>query len=183
MADDVMTLAGALADRDRWTATGWCPIERTLDLIGTRSAMTLLREVFYGARRFDDLTRRAGVTEAVTSMRLKQLVRAGLLARCPYREPGQRTRYEYVLTDQGRDLFPIIVSLMSFGDRLPKDRPGRLELTHAGCGAVIESQVRCTAGHDGFTPSQPWSPGHTPVSRSACRGSSAYRTPGTGRPR
>jgi DNA-binding HxlR family transcriptional regulator len=123
-------------------------LERALDLIGTRSAMTLLREVFYGARRFDDLVRRAGVTEAVGSKRLRQLVEAGMLAREPYQEPGQRTRHEYVLTERGRELFPLVVSLMRFGSLLPAERPGELELTHAGCGARMEPRVRCAAGHD-----------------------------------
>ncbi|MEW2515977.1 helix-turn-helix domain-containing protein [Streptomyces sp. NPDC046870] len=148
MADDVMELAGPLSDRDRWTAAQWCPLERALDLIGTRSAMTLLREVFYGGRRFDDLVRRAGVTDAVGSKRLRQLVEAGMLTRVPYREPGQRTRHEYVLTEQGRELFPLLVSLIRFGSLLPAERPGELELTHAGCGAEIEPRVRCAAGHD-----------------------------------
>jgi DNA-binding HxlR family transcriptional regulator len=59
----VMNLSGAFADRDRWTVADWCPTERALQLIGTHSAMVLLREAFFGGRRFDDLARRAGVTD------------------------------------------------------------------------------------------------------------------------
>ncbi|GIF09054.1 winged helix-turn-helix transcriptional regulator [Actinoplanes siamensis] len=142
-----ITLSSPLADRDRWTAAGWCPLERTLDLIGTRSAMTLLREVFYGGSRFDDLARRAGVTPAVAAQRLRQLVDGGLLERRPYREPGHRTRHGYALTPKGHALFPILVALLRFGDELPREHETHLALTHAGCGEPIVPQVRCAAGH------------------------------------
>ena len=145
---DVLTLSGPLAERDRWTVAGWCPMERALELIGTRSAMVLLREAFFGARRFDDLVRRAGVTEPIAAKRLKQLVDAGVLERRPYREAGHRTRHEYVLTEQGRGLFPVLAALMSFGDLLPKEQPGSIELVHADCGAAVSPHVRCAAGHD-----------------------------------
>ncbi len=102
-----MTLTGAFAERDAWTAKGWCSIERALEVVGTRSAMILLREMYYGATRFEELVRRTGLSEAVTAGRLKQLVEDGLLARRPYQEPGARTRSAYVLTDRGRALFPL----------------------------------------------------------------------------
>jgi DNA-binding HxlR family transcriptional regulator len=143
----VMNLSGALADRDRFTVADWCPMERALQLIGTHSAMVLLREAFWGVRRFDELARRAGVTEQIAAKRLRQLVDAGLLARRPYQEPGQRTRAEYVLTERGRDLYPVLVSLIEFG-RLLQGESGAMELVHEGCGAPIVPQVRCTAGHD-----------------------------------
>jgi len=150
--DDSFTLAPPLTDRDSWTAAGWCPMERALDLIGTRSAMTLLREVFYGASRFDDLARRAGVTPAVASQRLRQLVENGLLERRPYQEPGRRTRYEYAVTERGLEVFPIIAALAHLGDRLPGGPEKAVELSHAGCGAPVVTEVRCTAGHP-VTPS------------------------------
>ncbi|MFD9738216.1 winged helix-turn-helix transcriptional regulator [Umezawaea sp. NPDC059074] len=145
--DDSFTLAPPLTDRDSWTAAEWCPMERALDLIGTRSAMTLLREVFYGASRFDDLARRAGVTPAVASQRLRQLVENGLLERRPYQEPGQRTRYEYAVTERGLEVFPIIAALAHLGDRLPGGTGRAVELSHAGCGEPVMTEVRCAAGH------------------------------------
>jgi DNA-binding HxlR family transcriptional regulator len=144
---DVMTLAGPFADRDRWSGEGWCSIERALGLIGTRSAMLLVREAFYGGRRFDELTRRAGITEAVAAQRLKQLVAGGVLRRVPYREAGSRTRHEYELTDRGHALFPVVVALLTWGDLLDEG-PGGIELVHDGCGAAIEPHVRCTEGHE-----------------------------------
>lgn len=143
----VVTLAGRFADRDAWTAEGWCTIERALKLVGTRSAMILLREAFYGGRRFDELARRTGLSDAVAAKRLTQLVDDGLLRQQPYREPGSRTRQEYVLTDRGRSLFPVVVALMSWGAGLDAP-PGGVELVHAGCGAPVTAAVRCAAGHD-----------------------------------
>ena len=145
--DGVMNLSGSLADRDRWTVADWCPMERALQLIGTHSAMVLLREAFFGGRRFDDLARRAGVTEQIAAKRLRQLVDAGLLAKQPYQQPGERTRYEYVLTERGRGLYPVLVSLIEFG-RLLQGESSTMELVHDGCGAPVVAQVRCAAGHD-----------------------------------
>lgn len=110
-----MTLLGRSADPDSASAADWCPIERALEVIGTRSALLLLRESFCGARRFEDLARLAGISEQSAATRLRQLVDAGMLAKQPYKEPGKRTRYEYVLTARGRQIFPVIVSLIEFG--------------------------------------------------------------------
>ena len=97
-----LLLDGRLADPDRSAAGEACPIERTMSVVGTRSAMVLLREAAYGTTRFDDFVRRSGLTEAVVAGRLRELVSEGLLVREPYREPGQRARQAYVLTDAGR---------------------------------------------------------------------------------
>ena len=144
----VFTRVGEFADRDAFTAAGWCAMERSLQVVGTRSAMMLVREAFYGGRRFDDLVRRTGLAETVASKRLRQLVADGLMERTPYREPGARTRYEYVLTARGRDLFPLFVALMRWGQTVEDGVRGGVELTHADCGAPLVPAVRCEAGHD-----------------------------------
>jgi DNA-binding HxlR family transcriptional regulator len=144
---DVMTLSGRLADGDRKGYSDVCPMERTLKAIGTRSALVILREAFWGARRFEDFAQRAGITEQIASVRLKQLVEAGILAKQPYKTPGQRVRYEYVLTGRGRQLFPVLVSLIEFGQQLQGDAQ-RLDLVHGGgCGAPLTTHVQCTEGH------------------------------------
>ncbi|MCI3246462.1 MULTISPECIES: winged helix-turn-helix transcriptional regulator [Streptomyces] len=145
--DAVITRSGAFADRDAWTAQGWCSIERALEVMGTRSTMILLREVYYGANRYEDLARRTGLSEAVTAARLKQMVADGLLTRRPYREPGARTRSEYVLAPRGRQLFPLVVALMEWGGSLDGPRGG-VELAHADCGGRLGAAVRCEQGHD-----------------------------------
>ncbi|WP_326565169.1 helix-turn-helix domain-containing protein [Amycolatopsis rhabdoformis] len=143
----VVSRIGRFADRDAFTAEGWCKLERTLELVGTRSAMILLREAFYGGRRFDELARRTGLSDAVAAKRLKQLVDDGLLRQQPYQEPGSRTRQEYVLTERGRTLFPVVVAMMSWGATL-EGREGGVELVHAECGEPLTAVVRCAAGHD-----------------------------------
>lgn len=144
--DDVIRMTGRLDPRDRWTASA-CSIAKALDLLSTRTATLILREAFYGTTRFDDFVERVGISEAVAAARLRDLVDEGLLRREAYREPGQRTRHQYRLTEQGVDLFPILVALMQWGDRWLNDG-GRVELVHRGCGAHVGVSVRCEAGHE-----------------------------------
>ena len=139
-------LQGPLADRDAWSAVGDCPIEKTMAVVGTRSAMLIMREAYYGTTRFDDFARRVGITKAATSARLSELVDAGLLTRRPYREPGQRSRDEYVLTDAGRDFMPVVWAMFEWGRRhLPYN--AKLRLMHLGCGADARVQIRCADEH------------------------------------
>lgn len=139
-------LQGALADRDAWSPVGRCPIEKAMGLVGTKSAMLIMREAYYGTTRFEDFWRRVGVTKAAASARLSDLVEAGLLERRPYQEPGQRVRDEYVLTDAGRDFMPVVWALFEWGRRhIPNDSP--LRLAHDGCGAYATVEVRCDDGH------------------------------------
>ncbi|WP_218137876.1 helix-turn-helix domain-containing protein [Streptomyces sp. KS_5] len=116
-------------------------------MVGTRSAMILLREVFNGRHRFDVLVQRTRLSESVAATRLKELVGNGLLAKRSYRESGSRTRSEYVLTERGLALFPVIVALMNWGDGLGMG-VGAMELFHADCGEPVVSTLQCTAGHD-----------------------------------
>ncbi|MGW0035461.1 winged helix-turn-helix transcriptional regulator [Gordonia sp. NPDC003376] len=146
-SDEVLELQGAYADRDAWTAKGFCRMERALEVIGTRSSMVLVRELLYGAHRFDELARRAGLSEAVAAGRLKQLHADGIVDRRPYREPGSRTRFEYVLTERGRELYTIFVALVDWGDGLRDDHRTGVRLVHRGCGAPLSAEVRCAHGH------------------------------------
>jgi len=138
-------LTGRLAQRGDMALGDHCPVDRTIQLVGTRTALLLLREVFYGASRFDSLVKRVGVTEAVAAQRLRELVDLGVLAKEPYREPGQRTRHAYVLTDAGHDLLPIVLGLLQWGaEHTPGSAP---TVAHSGCGEPVRVEVRCAAGH------------------------------------
>jgi DNA-binding HxlR family transcriptional regulator len=139
-------LQGPLADRDSWSAIGHCPVEKTMALVGTRSAMLIMREAFYGTTRFDDFARRVGVTKAATSARLSELVEVGLLEKRPYREPGQRSRDEYVLTQSGTDFMPVVWAMFEWGRKHVDDT--RLRLAHLDCGAEATVEIRCAAGHE-----------------------------------
>jgi DNA-binding HxlR family transcriptional regulator len=128
-------LAGALDPRAGWQATA-CSLARALDVVSSRSALLILREAFYGTSRFDDFAERVGVSEPVAAARLRELVNEGLLAREPYREPGQRTRMAYRLTDKGAELLPVLVAFMQWGDRWLQPAGAPVQLRHAGCGEV-----------------------------------------------
>jgi DNA-binding PadR family transcriptional regulator len=75
-------------------------------------------------------------------------VEEGLLEREDYREPGQRTRQRYQLTEKGADLLPALVALMQWGDRWLDDRGGPVELLHRDCGQSVSVELRCAAGHE-----------------------------------
>jgi DNA-binding HxlR family transcriptional regulator len=139
-------LQGPLADRDAWSAVGECAIEKTMAVVGTKSAMLIMREAYYGTTRFDDFARRVGITKAATSARLSELVDLGLLRRQRYQEPGQRSRDEYVLTDAGIDFMPVVWALFEWGRHHLPGR-NRLRLTHLGCGAEASVEIRCKEGH------------------------------------
>ena len=139
-------LQGALADRDKWSTVGECSIEKTMSVLGTKSAMLIMREAYYGTTRFDDFARRVGITKAATSARLAELVGLGLLRRRPYRDPGQRGREEYVLTEAGVDFMPVVFAMFQWGRRHLPGRD-RLRLTHLGCGADAAVEMRCAEGH------------------------------------
>src|SRR5919199_193783 len=118
-----LRMTGALEPRGAWTADR-CTIARALDVVTTRSAFLILREAFYGTTRFDDFAQRVGLSDAATAARLRELVEQGLLRREDYREPGQRTRQRYLLTEKGADLFPALVALMQWGDKWLDERGG-----------------------------------------------------------
>lgn len=145
-AADLPRLTGMLEPRAGWTATE-CSMARALDVVSTRSAFLLLREAFYGTSRFDDFAARAGISEPVAAARLRELVAAGLLTREEYREPGQRSRLAYRLTEQGADLFPVLAALMRWGDRWLNASGGPIGLRHRDCGEPVELELRCAAGH------------------------------------
>src|SRR5215475_14385959 len=86
-----------------------CTVQRALHVLGDRWSFVVLREIFNGLRRFDDMRLRTAIPRQVLSDRLALLVEEGLLRREPYREPGQRARYEYRLTSKGLDLYPVLV--------------------------------------------------------------------------
>ena len=148
MTDETVVFEGVLAREADWPRTR-CSIDAALSVVSTRSAMLIMREAFYGARKFEDFVSRVGITEAVAAARLRELTEAGLLRREPYQEPGQRTRQAYRLTGMGRDLFPALIALAQWGDKYltgPSGPP--LRWRHAGCGAPVAAEVRCAEGHD-----------------------------------
>lgn len=104
--------------RQDWS-THPCPIARSLDVVGDPWIMLILREALFGARRFEQFRRVLQVADNVLSRRLAQMVDAGLLRREPYRGK-QRTHEEYVITEAGADLLPVLDALAHWGEKHTK---------------------------------------------------------------
>ena len=134
-------------DRDAWNLDP-DSVQRALEQLQPASAGMIVREAFYGTRRFDDFVRHTGLTAAVVATRLRGLEAAGLLERRAYREPGQRTRQEYRLTPRGLDLGTALVALLRWADRwLPAPDGPTVALRHRDCGSPVHVALRCGAGH------------------------------------
>ncbi|MDV3128328.1 helix-turn-helix transcriptional regulator [Mycobacterium sp. 21AC1] len=101
---------------DPWSDDA-CPIARTMSVLGQRWAILIIREALLGRSRFSEFREQLGVASDVLSARLSELVAAGLLEVVDYREPGDRTRSRYVLTDAGRDLVPVLAAMGQWGHK------------------------------------------------------------------
>jgi DNA-binding HxlR family transcriptional regulator len=93
-----------------------CSIARSLDVLGEKWTLLVIREAFFGATRFADFRARLGIAPDVLTARLETLVEGGVLARRPYRDEGQRQREEYVLTEAGAELKTILAAFVAWGD-------------------------------------------------------------------
>lgn len=130
------------------TDTSNCSLGRTVELVGEPWVMLILREIVQGVHRFSDMQAHMGVSKSVLSARLEHLVENGILERRDYREPGQRRRCSYHLTEKGRDLYPVLAALRQWGDKhLAGPEGPALLVTHAGCGAPVQSALVCDHGH------------------------------------
>jgi DNA-binding HxlR family transcriptional regulator len=128
-------------------------VQRTLGVVGEKWSLLLLRDAYNGLRRFGELRRHLGVSEAVLSDRLHTLVDAGILATRSYQESGRRARTEYVVTDAGWDLQPVVIGLLQWGDRYLRDANGPMvSVRHRECGHPVEAIVRCCEDHAALTP-------------------------------
>jgi DNA-binding HxlR family transcriptional regulator len=124
-----------------------CPVEAALDVLGERWTFLVLREAFFGLRRFDDFQQKIGCARNLLTGRLATLVKHGVLMKVPYREEGQRERFEYRLTPKGLELYPILQALRQWGDQWLYDGEGPLEVFHRECGGRVFAEVRCQHGH------------------------------------
>jgi len=121
-----------------------CSIAQALEVVGEWWSLLILRDAFQGVRRFDDFQRRLGIARNVLAERLQRLVAEGVFERRQYQD--QPERYEYRLTDKGLDLYPIIVGLMSWGDKWAPSADGPpVILTHKGCDHDGTPVLTCAA--------------------------------------
>ncbi|GAA3644635.1 helix-turn-helix domain-containing protein [Nocardioides ginsengisoli] len=139
-------------DTETAPALAWsvdnCTLGRAMAILGERWTVVVLREVFLGVRRFDDIRRHAGIPRQVLTDRLALLVDHGILRKAPYRSDGARTRHEYRLTDKGLELQPILLAISHWGDRHLADPGGPPTVfVHRECEEPVHVEVRCAAGH------------------------------------
>ena len=121
-----------------------CSIARTLEVLGERWTLLIVRDALLGLCRFDDFQRSLGVARNVLTDRLGRLVQAGVLERVPYQQ--RPPRYEYRLTAMGRELAVPVIGLMHWGDRHLADPAGPPRLTrHHGCGGAVRAELVCEA--------------------------------------
>jgi DNA-binding HxlR family transcriptional regulator len=119
-----------------------CSIARTLELVGERWTLLILRDAFLGRRRFDEFQSSLGIARNVLQARLERLVEAGILQRELYQE--RPARYEYRLTRKGVDLWPTLMALLNWGDKYaPAEDGPPVRIRHRECGGEMDERRRC----------------------------------------
>src|SRR4051812_24733953 len=118
-----------------------CAIARALEAVGERWTLLIVRDAFYGVRRFSDFQAHLDIPKAVLSDRLAGLVADGILERIP--DPEHAGRHHYRLTSAGEDLWPVLYSLLVWGDRHGSTRSRSFE--HAACGTRLDERGLCPA--------------------------------------
>lgn len=120
-----------------------CSLSRAVAVVGDRWTLLILRECFLRVRRFEAFQSSLQITRHLLSERLKKLVRFGILRRVPYSEAPKR--YEYILTQKGLDLYPIIMAMVHWGDTHMGDERGRPLLhEHKNCGKLFDPVMVCS---------------------------------------
>jgi DNA-binding HxlR family transcriptional regulator len=124
-----------------------CSVARTVAVIGDRWTLLILRECFLRVRRFEEFQAKLGITRHLLAERLRKLVRFGVLRRIPYQTSP--TRHEYILTQKGLDLHPIMMSIVHWGDVHMVDERGRpLRHEHKTCGHLFDPVMVCSECHE-----------------------------------
>lgn len=136
----------------KWEAVGEmpCSIARSLAIVGDRWTLLVLRNAFLRIRRFDDFQQQMGVTRHVLSERLARLVESGVMIKVAYQE--RPPRYEYRLTEMGKDLYPVLQALTAWGDKwLDKGEGAPLQYVHSSCGHPYTPTMSCSVCHAAVT--------------------------------
>lgn len=118
-----------------------CSVARTLEIVGERWTMVILRDAFLGVRRFDDFQRGLGISRGILAARLDWLCDEGILERRRYQESPER--FEYRLTEKGRDLWPVLMSLVKWGDRYTAEQGPPKLFFHRECGGQVTDRLDC----------------------------------------
>lgn len=128
-----------------------CPIARSLDQIGEWWTLLIIRNIFYGINRFDQLLEHLEISRNVLTDRLQTLVENNLLEKKQYQE--KPPRFEYGLTEKGAELYPILIAYWSWGSKwLPKENAARIKLLHETCGETMTPTLACSHCRETVSP-------------------------------
>ena len=127
-----------------------CSVARTLEHLGERWTFLIIRDAFYGVRRFDEFQDDLGIARNILSKRLSALVEEGVLRKEPYQD--NPVRYEYRLTEKGRDLFPILTAMLAWGDKWESGGRPPIELIHETCGQPMHATSVCSVCNEPIDP-------------------------------
>ncbi|MGH3732452.1 MAG: winged helix-turn-helix transcriptional regulator [Acidimicrobiales bacterium] len=118
-----------------------CSVAQCLEVIGEWWSMLIIRDTFIGVTRFEDFQRRLGISRNILGDRLASLVEAEVLVRVPYSE--HPPRYDYRLTQKGRDLWPVLTAMRQWGDQYAAPNGPPIELLHRSCGHASHAEMSC----------------------------------------
>jgi len=130
-----------------------CPIALSLDVLGQKWTILIVREALRGARRFSEFHEALGCPRNLLAARLRLLCDSGVLRLVPYAVPGQRTREQYELTPAGEELAPTLIALFDWGTRHTSVGDAMwAQPSRCACGAQLHVALECEAGHRLTTP-------------------------------
>lgn len=122
-----------------------CSIANALELIGEWWTILILREAFFGSRRFEDFQQHLGIARNILTARLRKLCDSGVLIRVPIKEGAKR--HEYRLTPMGRDLYPTLIALTQWGDRWLHDTGAPVKfIEHASGEEIADVSIQTKDG-------------------------------------
>jgi DNA-binding HxlR family transcriptional regulator len=123
-----------------------CSIVGALDAIGDTWSVLVLRQLFFGVHRFNEIQDGLGISRSVLTDRLNRLVELGVIKTVPYQEPGHRVRHEYRMTRKGVGLLPLMVALMQWGDEHVNAGHPPVALCDRSTGERVKLELRTESG-------------------------------------
>jgi len=127
-----------------------CSVAQCLEVVGEWWTMLIIRDVFLGVHRFDDIQSRLGISRNVLNLRLRHLVDSGILVKLPYSE--HPPRHDYRLTDKGRDLWPVLTAMRQWGDTYAAPDGPPVEVVHTRCDHIAEVVLVCSSCREPIGP-------------------------------
>ncbi len=120
-----------------------CSVAQCLEVVGEWWSMLILRDAFLGVSRFDEFQERLGISRNILNQRLHRLVDAGVLVKVPYSE--HPPRFDYRLTEKGRDLWPVLTTMRQWGDKYEAPEGPPVLVSHRECGQISEAVLTCSS--------------------------------------